>query len=399
MSFLTRQKIFRLKIKSETLEKLIFRLDVENKGRVNTLYIPANISGYYMLCSLSKEQKITSEDVFVEEVTTFKACLFWLRSFLTFSKYSQLSFPSCRIFFYGSRKDKKAFFRLNRFMSNSRMPFDGKKFLYIKELFEGWKNLSSLENKGKITINSKIAIVVHCYYQDTWDEISHLLLRLNFDFDLFITTVKKNKDFEQDVLKNFPSARLYVMENKGRDVLPFLCLLKLGVFDDYDYLCKIHGKKSARRNYHPFEGILWRRWIFFDLLGFSDIATRIINKFEQNPSIGMIGSGRFRRYKKYSFFKKRSKVYKRVVDLARRIDFPVEELDLDFFNGTMFWVRPKCLEPLRNIHLTGEFEEECNLEDGALEHAVERFFPLSVQRAGFSLESVDCVAEYDQLSQ
>ncbi|KAE9515910.1 hypothetical protein FXW26_00390 [Candidatus Liberibacter asiaticus] len=63
----------------------------------------------------------------------------------------------------------------------------------------------------------------------------------------------------------------------------------------------------------------------------------------------------------------------------------------------MFWVKPKCLEPLRNLHLIGEFEEERNLKDGALEHAVERFFACSVRYTEFSIESVDCVAEYERL--
>ncbi|XCE19122.1 rhamnan synthesis F family protein [Candidatus Liberibacter asiaticus] len=375
----------------------MLRLDVEEKGNMQAIYIPAHVSGYYVLWSFSPKQRITSKDVHFQELSIFESFIFWLRSFLAFSKYSKLSFPSCRIFFYGSRKEQKAFLRLNRFMSNSRMPFDSEKFLYVKELFEGWNDRPSSPKKSGLTIKSKIAIVVHCYYQDTWIEISHILLRLNFDFDLFVTVVEANKDFEQDVLKYFPSAQLYVMENKGRDVRPFLYLLELGVFDRYDYLCKIHGKKSQREGYHPIEGIIWRRWLFFDLLGFSDIAIRIINTFEQNPCLGMIGSRRYRRYKRWSFFAKRSEVYRRVIDLAKRAGFPTKRLHLDFFNGTMFWVKPKCLEPLRNLHLIGEFEEERNLKDGALEHAVERFFACSVRYTEFSIESVDCVAEYERL--
>ncbi|QTP63616.1 hypothetical protein HUT03_00390 [Candidatus Liberibacter africanus] len=392
-----RRRAFLLKRKLEKTENLLCRLDVEEKGNVNYFYIPANTSGYYILWDLSAKQNITSKDVILEELKVFDSFIFWLKSFFIFSKYSRLSFPHFRIFFYGSKKDTKAFLRLNRFMAKRGMPFDGHKFLYVKELFEGWNHLPSLPDKHKVKIKSKIAIVVHCYYQDTWTEIASILLKINFDFTLFITVVKNNKDFERDVLKYFPLAKIYVMENKGRDVLPFLHLLEKGVLDGYDYICKIHGKKSARDGYHPIEGIIWRRWLFFDLLGFSDIAMRIINKFEQNPSIGMIGSGRYRRYKKYSILTKRSMVYQRVINLVRRAGFFTENMDLDFFNGTMFWVRPECLEPFKNLRLTGEFEEECNLKDGALEHAVERFFPFSVRSTGFSVESVDSILEYEKL--
>ncbi|MEG8099165.1 hypothetical protein GY664_02815 [Candidatus Liberibacter brunswickensis] len=376
------------------MEKMLFRLEIKEQGNIHFHYIPSNNSGYYVLWSLSKKQEITSNDVILEELKGFDSLILWLRSFFVFSKYSQLSFPSCRIFFYGSKKDSKAFLRLNRFMNNRRMPFDSKEFLYEKKLFEGWEDCSFVLKKTKVKINSKIAIVVHCYYQDTWSEISSILLRLNFDFDLFVTFVKTNNNFEEEVLKYFPLAKLYVMENKGRDVRPFLYLLELGVFDGYDYICKIHGKKSLREGYNPIEGTIWRRWLFLDLLE-PDISMRIINKFKNNPNIGMIGSGRYRRYRKMSIFTKNSKVYQRFMNLVKRVGYSTtKQLDLDFFNGTMFWVRPECLDPIRYLHLTGEFEKDCNLKDGALEHAVERFFAFSVIYKGFSLESVDFIMEY-----
>ena len=65
---------------------------------------------------------------------------------------------------------------------------------------------------------------------------------------------------------------------------------------------------------------------------------------------------------------------------------PADEFHLDFFGGTMFWVRPEALSPLRKLKLSEAFPEEKGLLDGGLEHAVERLFSTAVVAAGYKLE-------------
>ncbi|MBA5724429.1 hypothetical protein H0G72_04770 [Liberibacter sp. Z1] len=365
---------------------------------MRSVYIPAIDSVHYFLQSSLKKPIIASKDLFIEELGLFESFLAFWHFFLTCYQYGKFRFPGYCIFPYGSRKTRKAFYRFNRFMYNRRMPLDSKQFLYVQELFEGWNENSSPKMNRKPKHSLKIAIVAHCYYKEIWPEIANLLSGLNFNFDLFVTIVKENEDLEKDILKKFPSGQLYVMENKGRDVFPFLYLLELGFFESYDYICKIHGKTSQKEGHYPIEGILWRRWLFFDLLGAPNAVIHIINIFENNPHIGMIGSGRYRRKKRYSIFTKRNKVYERVADLSRRMGFSIQNSDFDFFNGTMFWVRPTCLDPIRKLHLSQEFEDEKGLTDGAMEHAVERLLAFSVKQTGFSLEEVDFVSEYEKKS-
>jgi lipopolysaccharide biosynthesis protein len=66
---------------------------------------------------------------------------------------------------------------------------------------------------------------------------------------------------------------------------------------------------------------------------------------------------------------------------------PSDRFRLDFCGGTMFWVRPEALLPLRELRLASAFAEEKGLLDGGLEHAVERLFATSVVAAGYRLES------------
>ena len=58
---------------------------------------------------------------------------------------------------------------------------------------------------------------------------------------------------------------------------------------------------------------------------------------------------------------------------------------LDFFGGTMFWVRPEALRPLRDLRLASEMPCESGLIDGDLPHALERVLPTSVLAAGYKL--------------
>ena len=59
----------------------------------------------------------------------------------------------------------------------------------------------------------------------------------------------------------------------------------------------------------------------------------------------------------------------RVLELAKKMGVPAEKFRLDFFGGTMFWVRPEALAPLRRLKLSEAFPEERGLLDGGPEHA------------------------------
>ena len=67
------------------------------------------------------------------------------------------------------------------------------------------------------------------------------------------------------------------------------------------------------------------------------------------------------------------------------------EFKLDFFGGTMFWVRPEALKPLRDLRLAAEMPYESGLIDGDLPHAIERVAPTAVLAAGYRLVDIDGV--------
>ena len=66
-----------------------------------------------------------------------------------------------------------------------------------------------------------------------------------------------------------------------------------------------------------------------------------------------------------------------------------EQIKPDFFEGTMFWVRPTAFKSLRRLKTTERFAEESGAVDGALEHAIERVFAVAVKVANFKIDDID----------
>ena len=155
-------------------------------------------------------------------------------------------------------------------------------------------------------------------------------------------------------------------------------------------MCKVHGKKSSDGGRKSYMGALWRRRLLFDLLAAPGLADAIAASFERDPSIGMIGPRAFR-LPRESYSEDLSWSVNRdlVLELAEKMGLSAEAFRLDFFGGTMFWVRPEALAPLRKLALVEAFPEETGLLDGGLEHAVERLFGASVVAAGYRLADSD----------
>ena len=116
--------------------------------------------------------------------------------------------------------------------------------------------------------------------------------------------------------------------------------------------------------------------------------------FERDPSIGMIGPSAFRLPKEgYSEDLSWSANRPITLKIAGRMGVPADKFQLDFFGGTMFWVRPEALKPLRDLRLAADMPYESGLVDGDLPHALERVLPTSVLVAGYKLADSDgCAA-------
>jgi len=220
--------------------------------------------------------------------------------------------------------------------------------------------------------DSNIAIIIHLYYLDLWQELQDYLKNITSKFDLFVTIPSHIS--EEEIIKiseSYPHIHLYMTENRGRDVLPFLQIMKLIGTDSYEYICKIHSKKTGDSAL----GNVWRKLLYYDLIGSDDVVKNIIHTFEKDDHTGVItGKNTILDSERYTYGNDA-----KIAQLAKQAKL-IYDRHYYFAAGTMFWTRSALLKPIVDLFIAGElhFEEESGQIDDTLAHAIERFFGIIV---------------------
>ena len=214
-----------------------------------------------------------------------------------------------------------------------------------------------------------LAIVVHVYYKDKWEYIKKRLNAINgLKYDLFVTLTIKDSKLAKDIKNDFPNANVYVVPNRGRDVLPFLFIAGRLEQIGYEYMLKLHTKKSLHRE----DGDKWFEDLLDKLLPGKKSANDILSTLEQG--VAMVGpSGHYISCQEYIGGNKQC-----VLSIVERLYGASAATNLferkrGFFAGTMFWCRMDSIRPLLQLRLIPEdFEAEKGQIDGTLAHSVER---------------------------
>ena len=383
-------RAIRLKPSRGALENHVSQLRIVGEKTSQIVLLPYSQGlGYFVVPTAGPTRSIEAEDFSAEPLSLALTLWVRLRLQVLFKKKKYLQFDEFALFCYGVKPERKRFTTFNQHMFNTGVALDGRLVTSHPELLQGWAPIERAP-AARSSSTPAAAIVVHVYYDDTWPDIAGVLKRLTIPFDLIVTTAPGRDSLVSAVARDFPEAEVVVTENRGRDVRPFLQLLEAGRLDHYRYVCKIHGKKSNDGGRTSYLGALWRRRSLFDLLAGPGIAESIVSVFETDASVGIIGPRAFRLPSSNiplepSWGKTRPKV----LELAARMGVKPEQFRLDFYGGTMFWVRPEALRPLRELDLVRAFPEEQGLLDGGLEHAVERLFSTAAVLAGFRLVDSD----------
>lgn len=238
----------------------------------------------------------------------------------------------------------------------------------------------------------KIAVLAHVFYSDMWEEIYSYIKNIPYKYDLYISTSsekdasilrEKTKDIGQYV-----EVRV-VEENRGRDMSSlFITFKDIGTSDKYDYICRLHSKKSPQNGFARADS--FKKHLYENLLGSPEYITNVIGLMNKRNDIGIIcpplvhigfptmGHAWFANYWPTSELCKKLGI---VVPLDD--DTPVAVY------GTMFWFRPAALRPLfeHNWKWT-DFNAEPAHVDGSLSHVLERIISYVAKNEGFSVYSV-----------
>jgi hypothetical protein len=365
------------------------RIDFVANGTPCSIVAPHEEGVRYLI--RVRDQNISSfacEGFEARECSRAGAWAAWFRRTFLTAKDFRGKYEGLDLYFSGKKSARRAIRGVIRRLRRSGAPIDGPAFAKFPELLTGWKTPPA----ALATVPAPkrpAAIVAHVFHADVWDEMLPVLASVQGSMDIIITAPRENAELGRAIKKSLPNARIYTGKNAGRDVGPFLFLLEQGVLDGYAWVCKVHTKKSSDGGRSAALGTVWRNRMLFDLLAAPGAVEKILARFQNHPRVGMIGP---RAYRYPSSLCDETRSWggnrARVLELALRLGSNVEKFRLDFFCGTMFWVRPEALLPLRRLALSYQFREDAGLIDGGLEHAVERLFTASVEQARFQVEGV-----------
>ncbi|MGB8277873.1 MAG: glycoside hydrolase family 99-like domain-containing protein [Methylovirgula sp.] len=234
----------------------------------------------------------------------------------------------------------------------------------------------------------KVAIIIHAYYLDVFSELIQFLGDVAARHKIFITTCPDHEAKVKSIMESTTfNYEIVVCENRGRDVLPFLSLMKQIDLNSYPFILKLHTKKSPHRS----DGNKWRQQAY-SCLAKPEQLDRIIGQMCSAPQIGLVGP-RDHLIPLRTYY---GANMRNINWLAARLGVEVDFEHDKFVAGTMFIARSEALEPILNLALGREdFEPEASQVDGTMAHAVERAFAYSALSAGFEVASV---VEGDALS-
>jgi ubiquinone/menaquinone biosynthesis C-methylase UbiE len=243
----------------------------------------------------------------------------------------------------------------------------------------------------KTTATSDIAVILHLYYTDMAKIFKKKLKNIShLNYDLFITISEDNKISQKEILKDFPNARIAVVPNCGRDVLPFVMIMKSIENLGYKKILKLHSKKSPHRK----DGDGWRNRIIDNLLPDSfDTINKAVELLDKK-NVAIIGSkpdyiSMLVNFSATIHHTKRliSKIFGKTFsnNLMGRVD------EYGFFAGTMFWARADAIYGIIDTVDIKDFEPEFGQEDSTLAHALERLMIVIPELQGKGIYGLDGV--------
>jgi lipopolysaccharide biosynthesis protein len=239
---------------------------------------------------------------------------------------------------------------------------------------------------------NKHAIILHLYYEDLWSEFYSALEEIikRPDVDFYVTLTKDDAT-KLNKIKSVTD-NVFVLENRGLDVGPFLFVLDKIKDKNYQTITKIHSKKSLNsiKNREPENyGEEWRVRSYYPLLHLFDKLTQKISV----DSMTIIGAQRA--YMDFNGDRENiSYHYKTLKKTEKKLGISLKESKIKdytlfgnngaFFSGTMFMTSHDYLKRLfKNANLEklrkGMPIGYCTDSDA---HSIERIF-------GYFMETIE----------
>ncbi|MFN9646062.1 MAG: glycoside hydrolase family 99-like domain-containing protein [Cyanobacteriota bacterium] len=232
------------------------------------------------------------------------------------------------------------------------------------------------------TASHRSAIIVHAFYLDSFEAIANRLELYSAEVDLYVTLPPLCcHEKVARIRERFPQARFFISENRGRDVLPFLSLIRYLRYRQiiYQEFCKLHTKKSLHRS----DGAVWLDEMVQSLLPVEGLP-RVLELLQRQVGM-LIPKGHA--VNLWEFMGGNEGLLDLILDAHHARNQKTS--NSYFSSGTMFWVRGEILYKLSQEEQIYNFDYERAQVDGTLAHAWERAMTLLVLARGLKCLQTD----------
>ena len=254
-----------------------------------------------------------------------------------------------------------------------------------------WRKIT--KSQGEVSRCAvKIAIIVHVYYHELWNELSQCVKRVAEPYDLYITY--QDEDVAKSVKEEYPEAKLIRVSNVGYDIWPFLKVLNTIKLEDYDYILKLHTKRDIEGGttieYVDVSGTRWRNRLL-SFVSNANVWRKTISIMDECPEVGMVAD---------PFLIFDGKVcslggeFERSLDISAHLGLEKPE-KFKFVGGTMFLVRSQIFKCLQGVWHERDFDGGANHRVGSLAHVIERLFGVCCYAKGYRI--LDCLGVVDNI--
>jgi lipopolysaccharide biosynthesis protein len=233
--------------------------------------------------------------------------------------------------------------------------------------------------------NPRIAVFVHVYYCDLWPELVSYLKNIPFEFDLYVTMTEGR---ECDCVNSgeITPKQTFVLPNRGFDVGPFIHAIQNVDLSQYDYVCKIHSKKSLHRT-DPASGEYWRTVLIHSILGAPNKVTTILYEM-RTSNIGLVGS----KDHLLPIMNEQGVIDDNIshvmTPLLQNFNIPIHKhMDMHFIGGTVFWIKPFILQKIKESYLTFDLFESPLADDSVVFNEIVKNGKIKVDNVLYDVRS------------
>jgi len=255
--------------------------------------------------------------------------------------------------------------------------------------------------KQKWNFGGKIAVVAHIYYVDALHEFFDLVENIPGEFDFYISTSsEESRQRIEERLETFDvggrkEVRV-VEQNRGRDMSSlFITFRDVMLSGDYAWVLRLHSKRTPQMPWQV--GQSFKRHLIENLVPSRRFVSSLFDLLERpdHRNVGMvvppvvhIGFGTLG----HSWYSNKEPLEKLAKEM--KITVPLDADTPVAAYGTMYWFRPKALEPMFRYDWKWEgYNAEPNHIDGGLAHVQERLLCYCAQQQGYRTLAVMSAAQ------